>query len=222
MNIYSTPYFKVTDAVRTQQVQFATEIANWMRAFAPLFEKLCPGYTAKRDKVVGGVVYREQLGSGLIAQIGLFIMEVEEERVVDIDCVGGNKVIIPEAARAVVSRISEDSQKRWALMQCVLKNGGLDGGPVWKEKFIKWWSLKARRTHRDGEPLGSDGARDLDHLAATKTCDQWPALRNATHKIGLVVSRLLNKSTLPTRQSKSLSCQHCRLLRICSVTLISI
>ena len=74
----------------------------------------------------------------LIAQIGLFIMEVEEERVVDIDCVGGNKVIIPEAARAVFSRISEDSRKGWALMQCVLKNGGVDGGPVWKEKFIKW------------------------------------------------------------------------------------
>ncbi|KAH9209814.1 hypothetical protein DL95DRAFT_394046 [Leptodontidium sp. 2 PMI_412] len=233
MDIYSTPYFKVTEAVRTQQVQFATEIANWMRAFAPLFEKLCakredeeapfncaynaaammqmqaiattiltagivirnemeydmfnPQFRALVDLAIVVVKLRQQrkkentwAGSfwidigitpqlfvvvtrcrdpvirrraikllegwyiesswdpRLIAQIGLFIMGVEEESVVDIDCVGGNEVIIPEAARAVFSRISEDSGKGWVLMQCVLKNGGVDGGPVWKEKFIKW------------------------------------------------------------------------------------
>ncbi|KAN0113266.1 hypothetical protein V8E51_006217 [Hyaloscypha variabilis] len=233
MDIYSTPYFKVTDAVRTQQVQFATEIANWMSAFAPLFEKLCvkredeevpfncayngaammqmqaiattiltagivirnemeydrfnPQFRALVDLATVVVELRQQrkkeitwaggfwidigitpqlfvvvtrcrdpvirrraikLLEGwyiesswdprLIAQIGLFIMEVEEETAVDIDCVRGNKVIIPEAARAVFSRISEDSGKEWVLMQCVLKNGGVDGGLVWREKFIKW------------------------------------------------------------------------------------
>ncbi|KFY84860.1 hypothetical protein V500_08923 [Pseudogymnoascus sp. VKM F-4518 (FW-2643)] len=48
----------------------------------------------------------------LIAQIGLFIMEVEEEGLEDVDFGVGKKSIIPERARAVISRISEDSQKR--------------------------------------------------------------------------------------------------------------
>jgi hypothetical protein len=74
----------------------------------------------------------------LIAQIGLFIMEVEEEGLEDVDFGGGKKFIIPERARAVISRISEDSQKRSALIQCVLKSGGVDGGPVWREKYVEW------------------------------------------------------------------------------------
>lgn len=74
----------------------------------------------------------------LIAQIGLFIMEVEEEGLEDVDFGEGKKYIIPERARAVISRISEDSQKRSALIQCVLKSGGVGGGPVWREKYVEW------------------------------------------------------------------------------------
>lgn len=74
----------------------------------------------------------------LIAQIGLFLMEVEEEGLEDVDFRGGKKFIIPEWSRAVISRIGEDSQKRSALIQCVLKSGGVDRGPVWREKYVEW------------------------------------------------------------------------------------
>ncbi|OBT53770.1 hypothetical protein VE04_06631 [Pseudogymnoascus sp. 24MN13] len=74
----------------------------------------------------------------LIAQIGLFIMEVEEEGLEEVDFGWGKQSIIPEWSRAVISRISEDSQKRTALIQCVLKSGGADGGPVWREKYVEW------------------------------------------------------------------------------------
>jgi hypothetical protein len=74
----------------------------------------------------------------LVAQIGLFIMEVEEEGLEDVDFGGERKQIIPERARAVISRISEDSQKRSARIQCMLKNGGADGGAVWREKHVEW------------------------------------------------------------------------------------
>jgi len=66
----------------------------------------------------------------LIAQIGLFMMEVEEE-----GAVGGE---IPERARAVFSRISQDYEKGVALLQCVLKQGGPRGGKVWREKLVSW------------------------------------------------------------------------------------
>ncbi|KFY45973.1 hypothetical protein V494_00673 [Pseudogymnoascus sp. VKM F-4513 (FW-928)] len=74
----------------------------------------------------------------LIAQIGLFIMEVEEEGLEEVDFGWEKDYIIPESSRAVISRITEDSQKRSASIQLVLKNGGVDGGPVWREKHVKW------------------------------------------------------------------------------------
>ena len=74
----------------------------------------------------------------LIAQIGMFLMKVEEEGLEDVDCGGGKIFIIPERARAVISRVSEDSQKRSTLIQCVLKRGGVDGGPIWREKYVEW------------------------------------------------------------------------------------
>lgn len=67
----------------------------------------------------------------LITQIGLFMMEVEEERAEK-----ETQLIIPETARAVLSRLTEDSREGWALMQCVIKYGGVDERPVWREKYI--------------------------------------------------------------------------------------
>ncbi|KIM94553.1 hypothetical protein OIDMADRAFT_60334 [Oidiodendron maius Zn] len=232
MAIYSTA-FKITETIRAQQVQFAIEIANWMRLFEPFFESLC---TKREDNQAGfncasnvaammrmqaiatsiltaGVLIKDEMDydkfnsrfqelvdlasvivkqrqqqnksnswaggpwidigltpqlfvvvtrcrdpiirrtaikllegwyiegiwdPALIVQIGLFIMEVEEEGLEDVDFGGGKKFIIPERARAVISRISEDSQKRRALIQCVLKSGGVDGGPVWREKYVEW------------------------------------------------------------------------------------
>ena len=232
MSIYSTA-FKITETIRAQQVQFAIEIANWMRLFEPLFESLC---TKREDDQAGfscasivaammqmqaiattiltaGVLIKDEMeydnfnsrfqelvdlasvivklrqqykksnswaggpwidigltpqlfvvvtrcrdpiirrmaikllegwyiegiwDPALIVQIGLFIMEVEEEGLEEVDFGGGKKFIIPERARAVISRISEDSQKRNALIQCVLKSGGVDGGRVWREKYVEW------------------------------------------------------------------------------------
>ena len=231
LKVYNTS-FKVTDAIRNQQVQFTTEIANWMRAFAPLFETLCitkaaneasfscaynaaammhiqaavstiltagivitnemeydkfnPRFREIVDLAAGVVKMRQRRSRGksltsgfwidigitpqlfvvvtrcrnpilrrraidllegwcmegswdprLIAQVGLFIMEVEEEGFVDLDWRNGENVIIPEKARAVLSGISKDSETGRALIQCVLKNGGVDGGPVWKEKLVE-------------------------------------------------------------------------------------
>lgn len=230
--IYRTA-FETTESVRIQQAQLATEMANWMRQFNPLFKSLCikpeddqstfscASHVAammqiqaiattiitagvlitnemeydkfnlqfqqlvdlaalivklrrqakKSNSWVGGpwidigltpqlfvvvtrcrdpVIRRKAIellegwyiegfwDPALIAQIGLFIMEVEEEGLIDVDCGGERKRFIPERARAVISWISEDSQKRSTLIQCVLKNGGADGGPFWREKYIKW------------------------------------------------------------------------------------
>ncbi|OBT66191.1 hypothetical protein VE03_05131 [Pseudogymnoascus sp. 23342-1-I1] len=232
MAIYRTA-FEVTENVRAQQVQCATEIANWMRLFKPLFESLCikeegseKGFSCashvaammqtqaiattiltagilivnemeydrfnpqfrelvglaelivklrqeakKGNSWVGGpwidigltpqlfvvvtrcrdpVIRRKAIkllegwyiegfwDPALIAQIGLFVMEVEEEGLEHVNFGGEKKSIIPERSRAVISQISEDSQKRSALIQCVLKSGGVGGGPVWREKYVEW------------------------------------------------------------------------------------
>jgi hypothetical protein len=231
MIIHSTS-FQVTDAIRTQQQRLATEIADWMCTFAPLFETLC---TKKEDYgasfsciynvasmmqmqaiattiLTAGIVITNEMdydrynprfrelvdiataivklrkrrkdhawaggfwidigitpqlfvvvtrcrdpsirrqairlledwyieGSWdpkLVAQIGLFMMEVEEEGLADVDCGPGNTGVIPEKARAVLSQISEDPRRGRALMQCVLKRGGVDGSPVWREKYVEW------------------------------------------------------------------------------------
>jgi hypothetical protein len=70
----------------------------------------------------------------LIAEICEFLVDVEEE-----DCPEG---IIPERSRAVITRVCEapDSRngKQEALIQCVKRYGGPDGGPVWKERMVYW------------------------------------------------------------------------------------
>lgn len=67
---------------------------------------------------------------GLIAVLGTWIMELEEEGVVT--------GIIPETSRAIFTRISEIPKGRIALFQCVKRTGGPDGGPVWYEKLVTW------------------------------------------------------------------------------------
>ncbi|KAH8807761.1 hypothetical protein F5884DRAFT_346329 [Xylogone sp. PMI_703] len=70
---------------------------------------------------------------GLIREIGIFMMEVEEEGV-DWNV----HKVIPENKRAIFSKINENPWKRKGILQCVQKTGGEDGGPVWKEKLISW------------------------------------------------------------------------------------
>jgi hypothetical protein len=74
----------------------------------------------------------------LIARIGSFLMEVEEEGLEYLDFEGGKISSIPENSRAVLSRVSEDSHRRGALIQCVFKSGGVDGNPVWRETYVEW------------------------------------------------------------------------------------
>jgi hypothetical protein len=232
MNVYITS-FRVNDTIRAQQARFATEIANWIHAFAPLldclrtkrehdgasflctyniatmmqmqsiattiltagvvitnemeYDKFNPQFrelvdlaTAvvklrqrrKKDNTWAGgfwidigvtpqlfvvvtrcrdpIIRREAIkllqgwyieGSWdprLVAHIGQFIMEVEEEGMTDVEWGGGYKSIIPETARVVFARLSEDPQEGRVLMHCVPKNGGVDGKPVWREKYVKW------------------------------------------------------------------------------------
>ncbi|KAF8852357.1 hypothetical protein BDZ45DRAFT_749667 [Acephala macrosclerotiorum] len=77
-----------------------------------------PSDTAKGNQAVGGLVYRGQLGPDVDCQIGLFMMEVEEEKAVVIDSLAETQLVIPETARGVFSRLSKDSREGWALMQC--------------------------------------------------------------------------------------------------------
>jgi hypothetical protein len=74
----------------------------------------------------------------LIAQIRWFIMHIEEERAMSIDPAWETNGVIPERVRGVLTLISEHSGEGRELMQCVLRNGGADGEPVWKEKYIEW------------------------------------------------------------------------------------
>ncbi|KAE9379817.1 hypothetical protein N431DRAFT_360988 [Stipitochalara longipes BDJ] len=67
----------------------------------------------------------------LVAILAAWIMEVEEG--------GLASEVIPCTSRAVISRISDVSNKgRVALFQCVQRKGGPDGGPIWKEKLVYW------------------------------------------------------------------------------------
>ncbi|KAF2182876.1 hypothetical protein K469DRAFT_222196 [Zopfia rhizophila CBS 207.26] len=66
----------------------------------------------------------------MIAAIGQFMMEVEEQGMVD--------GFIPESSRAVLTAKSHCPPQRVFLVQCVQRTGGEDGGPVWTEKFITW------------------------------------------------------------------------------------
>ena len=69
----------------------------------------------------------------LIAEICEWIMEVEEE-----DCPEG---IIPEKSRAIITRVCEapdEKNGKHALIQCLKRYGGPDGGPVWKERMVYW------------------------------------------------------------------------------------
>jgi hypothetical protein len=69
---------------------------------------------------------------GMIAEIGAFIMDVEEKDVTD--------DIIPEKARAVVTAVCEAPDQHVGqgqiLVQCVQRRGGADDSPVWTEKMI--------------------------------------------------------------------------------------
>ena len=73
--------------------------------------------------------------SAMVAQIGEFLVRVEEEGVPD-------GVIIPERSRAVITRVCEAPDPKGGvyevLIQCAQRYGGPDGGPVWKEGMIYW------------------------------------------------------------------------------------
>lgn len=69
----------------------------------------------------------------LIKEIGLFMMEVEEEGVD-----WNEHKVIPENKRAIFSQINENQLEGRAILQCAQKMGGPDGGPVWKEKTVSW------------------------------------------------------------------------------------
>ena len=67
----------------------------------------------------------------LIAEIGDFLMDVEE--------LGNPDGFIPEKSRAVFTTICEESQrqtKNEAVLQCVQRYGGANGGPVWHERRV--------------------------------------------------------------------------------------
>jgi hypothetical protein len=67
----------------------------------------------------------------LIAEIGDFVMDVEEE--------GNAGGFIPEQSRAVVTGVCEEPQRQTrheAVLQCVQRYGGPDGGPVWHERRV--------------------------------------------------------------------------------------
>jgi hypothetical protein len=65
----------------------------------------------------------------LNVQTGFFIMEVEGEGMIDVDCGGEVRRVIPERARAVTTVIREDPGEG-CFMQFVLKMGGIDGGSL--------------------------------------------------------------------------------------------
>jgi hypothetical protein len=72
--------------------------------------------------------------SKLIAEMAVFLLEVEEE--------GIHGDIIPEKSRAVITAICEApcqyDGKYCALVQCVQRRGTSDGGPVWTERMINY------------------------------------------------------------------------------------
>jgi hypothetical protein len=67
----------------------------------------------------------------LIAAIGDFLVEVEEDGCVD--------MLIPEKSRAVITACYDDPQRRGnyeALVQCVQRHGGPNGEPTWHERRL--------------------------------------------------------------------------------------
>ena len=67
----------------------------------------------------------------LIAEIGDFLMDIEEE--------GNTDGLIPEKSRAVFTAVCEEPQRRTrheAVLQCVQRYGGADGNPVWHERRV--------------------------------------------------------------------------------------
>jgi len=67
----------------------------------------------------------------LIAEIGDFMMDIEEE--------GNTDGMIPERSRAVFTAVCEESQRQTrheAVLQCVQRYGGPDGKPVWHERRV--------------------------------------------------------------------------------------
>jgi hypothetical protein len=67
----------------------------------------------------------------LIAEIGDFMMDVEEE--------GNLDGFIPEKSRVVFTAVCEESQRETkyeAVLQCVQRYGGPSGGPVWHERRV--------------------------------------------------------------------------------------
>ncbi|KAE9374633.1 hypothetical protein N431DRAFT_455373 [Stipitochalara longipes BDJ] len=66
-----------------------------------------------------------------IAEIGDFMMDIEED--------GNAGGFIPEKSRAVFTAICEEPQrqiKHEAVIQCVQRYGGPDGGPIWHERRV--------------------------------------------------------------------------------------
>jgi hypothetical protein len=73
-----------------------------------------------------------------IAEIGGFLMDVEED--------GNENTIIPERSRAVITAVCdkiisdkpERNGEKQALIQCVQRCGGPDGGPIWHERRVRY------------------------------------------------------------------------------------
>jgi hypothetical protein len=66
----------------------------------------------------------------LIIAIGQFIMDVEEEGMVD--------GFIPESSRAILTAKSHCPPDRVLLVQCVQRTAGPNGGLKWTEGFVRW------------------------------------------------------------------------------------
>jgi hypothetical protein len=66
----------------------------------------------------------------LILPLCQFIMEVEEESMVD--------GFIPEEARAILTAKRHCTPERGMLVQCVQRTGGPGWGLKWTERFVKW------------------------------------------------------------------------------------
>jgi len=67
----------------------------------------------------------------LIAEIGDFVMDVEED--------GNTDGFIPERSRVVFTAVCDEPQrqtKHEAVLQCVQRYGGPDGSPVWHERRV--------------------------------------------------------------------------------------
>lgn len=66
----------------------------------------------------------------MISKVGTFMMEMEEA--------GNESGTIPESSRAVPTLYCLDHVNNTILMQFCQRSGGVDGGPVWREKSFDW------------------------------------------------------------------------------------